>query len=130
VGAIATACNTGAASSAPDAVDLPGTAWTVTSIGGVATDVTAPPTLTFGADGNVGGTTGCNTYNASYKLDGGSIEIGALSSTLMLCDGPVGAQETVFVTALPKSTTWSIGADGSLTLSGSADIVATPAGAG
>ena len=85
--------------------------------------------MAFGVDGTVSGTTGCNSYNGTYKVDGASITIGPLAMTLMLCQGAVGAQETAFAAALPGSTTWTIGADGKLTLSGSADIVASPAAA-
>lgn len=121
------ACGSSAASTAPDPAAIPGTTWTVSSIGGVATVAGSQPTITFGADGNLNGTTGCNNYFGPYKLDGGSIEIGDLGSTLMLCEGPVGAQEVTFMAALPKSTAWSIGSDGNLTLTGDADIVASPA---
>lgn len=121
------ACGSGSASAAPDPADLVGTTWTVSSIGGVATVGDAQPTIMFGADGNVTGTTGCNNYFGPYKLDGGTIEVGLLGSTLMLCEGPVGAQETTFMAALPKATGWSVGSDGNLTLTGSADIVASPA---
>jgi putative lipoprotein len=106
---------------------LPSTTWTVSSIGGVATVGEAQPTITFGADGQLNGTTGCNNYFGPYKLDGGTIEIGLLGSTLMLCEGPVGAQEVAFMAALPKATAWSIGSDGNLTLTGAADIIASPA---
>ena len=121
------ACGSSAASSAPDPAAIPGTSWTVSSIGGVATVGESQPTITFGADGQLNGTTGCNNYFGPYKLDGGSIEIGLLGSTLMLCEGPVGAQEVAFMAALPKATAWSIGSDGNLTLTGAADIIASPA---
>lgn len=121
------ACGSSAASSAPDPAALVGTTWTVSSIGGVATVGEAQPTMTFGADGQLNGTTGCNNYFGPYKLDGGSIEVGLLGSTLMLCEGPVGAQEVAFMAALPKATAWSIGSDGNLTLTGAADIIASPA---
>ena len=121
-----TACGGSATSSAPNTAALPGTSWTVTTIGGVPTVAATPPKMTFGNDGVVSGTTGCNSYNGSYKLDGGSITIGQLAMTLVLCQGPVGVQETAFTAALQKASAWSIGSNGDLTLSGSADIVATP----
>ncbi len=121
------ACGSGSASTAPDPAAIPGTTWSVSSIGGVATVGGSQPTIAFGADGTVSGTTGCNQYNGTYKLDGGTITISPLASTLMLCEGPIGAQEVAFMAAFPKSTGWSVGSDGNLTLTGSADIVASPA---
>ena len=112
------ACGRGSASA--DDSFLPGTNWTVSSIGG------SEPTIVFKADRTVDGTTGCNHYFGTYKLDGGAITVSPLGSTLMLCQGPIGAQETAFMTAFPKSTGWSVASDGKLTLTGAADIVATP----
>lgn len=120
------ACGPGPDASA-DEDALPGTTWSVSSIGGVATVGASQPTIIFGADGTVSGTTGCNQYNGTYKLDGSSITISPLASTLMLCEGLVGAQETAFMAAFPKSTGWSVGSDGNLTMTGAADIIASPA---
>jgi hypothetical protein len=50
--------------------------------------------------------------------------------TLILCQGPVAIQETAFSLALQKSTAWDVGSNGSLTLTGSAGIVATPVSGG
>jgi heat shock protein HslJ len=52
--------------------------------------------------------------------------VGLLATTLMLCEGAVGVQETAFSAALQGATTWAIAADGTLTLSGAGDIVAKP----
>jgi len=118
------ACGRGSASA--DDSFLPGTNWTVSSIGGVGAVGGSEPTIAFKADRTVDGTTGCNHYFGTYKLDGGAITVSPLGSTLMLCQGPIGAQETAFMTAFPKSTGWSVASDGKLTLTGAADIVATP----
>ena len=123
VATVATACGTGSSASEP--ADLPGTSWSVKSVGATVADATLPPTIVFGLDGVVSGMTGCNTYNGSYKLDGARIAIGPLATTLMLCEGPAGALEPRFAAALQGATAWSIGADGNLTLTGAGDIVAT-----
>jgi heat shock protein HslJ len=124
VAILAVACSGGSGGSSGAA--LPGTSWKVISVAGTQADVSSPPTITFGADGTVSGTTGCNTYNGSYKLDGASIKVGPLAMTLMMCDGPAGALEPAFAAALQGATGWTIGADGNLTLSGAGDIVAAP----
>jgi heat shock protein HslJ len=122
------ACSSSAgASSAPSAsATLSGTAWTATSVGGAFVDANSPPTMDFGADGKVSGTTGCNQYSGTYEVDGNEIAVGPLAMTMMLCEGSVGEQETLFGPALQGATTWAIDATGTLTLSGAVDIVAKP----
>jgi heat shock protein HslJ len=99
----------------------------VASIDGQATIPASPPTLAFSADGMVSGSGGCNQYSGPYEVDGGSIRFGDLASTLMLCEGQVGAQETAFMAALGGATTWRIDAAGALELTGAGRIVAEPA---
>jgi heat shock protein HslJ len=115
-----------AACSSSGSAGLSGTSWTVTSIGGQAT-VAKQPTIVFGADGKVNGTTGCNNYNGTYTISGSSLTISPLATTLMACADPaVNAQETVFTAAFAGATSWAIGSDGNLTLKGKTDIVAKP----
>ncbi len=94
----------------------------------LATDTlrATPPTLRHGADGMVTGTTGCNTDNGAYPVDGAALTFGPLALTMMASEGPVGGQETAFTAALQASTTWTVAADGTLTLMGGGDIVAAP----
>ena len=120
---VAAACGAGASASAMP--DLPGTSWSVQSVGKTEAGSASPPTIDFGWNGIVSGTTGCNTYSGGYELDGARIAVGPLGTTLMLCEGPAGALEPGFTSALQGATAWSIGADGNLTLTGAGDIVAT-----
>ena len=117
------------APSRPSAVSdgVVGTAWVVTSINGQGVVPTAPPTIAFGVDGKVSGTGGCNGYSAPYEIDGGSISVGDISSTLMLCEGAASAQETTFLAALRGATTWRLGPAGALQLDGAGAILAHPA---
>lgn len=66
-------------------------------------------------DGIAGGSGGCNDYSADYTLDGSSLTFGPVTSTLMLCDGPGGEVEAVYLAALPLVTGW-FGDGGGLTL--------------
>lgn len=61
-------------------------------------------TATFGADGRINGSAGCNTYMGPYQSDGQSLTIGPLATTRMLCAQPVMDQETAFLAALGKAT--------------------------
>jgi heat shock protein HslJ len=106
---------------------ISGTAWTVTSVGGQAAVAASPPTIQFGADGTIHGTTGCNQYNGTYTTDGEKLTVGPLATTRMACADPaVNTQEAAFTTAMSGTTSWAIGSDGNLTIKGSADIVAKP----
>ncbi len=130
---------TGCASGSPaPAAALVGTSWTVTSIAKEDTTAT-PPTMVFGADSSISGTTGCNQYTGSYETDGAKITIGSIASTAMACVDPdVSAQAADFLAALGGAVSWEIQPDGKLEirapsaitdLKGTADIVAVPAGA-
>jgi heat shock protein HslJ len=64
-------------------------------------------------EGVVGGTSGCNTYTASYTVDGDSLSIGDAASTEMFCQQPEGAmdQETAFLAALQSASSFELGTD-------------------
>lgn len=105
-----------------------GPTWLVSTIGGSDTVTGSQPTMTFGADGRIEGTGGCNSYGGPYKLDGAAIDVGELASTMMLCtDQSIGAQETAFFAALGGAQTWHVDPNGDVVLGGSSEIVAKPA---
>lgn len=62
-------------------------------------------TATFD-DGSVSGTSGCNGYFASYAVDGGSISVGPIGSTLAFCSDPAGVmdQESAYLSLLERAT--------------------------
>jgi heat shock protein HslJ len=83
--------------------------WNVTGYNTGTQAVTSPIagttlTATFTPDGQVAGNAGCNTYTGPYKLDGTSLTVGPLATTMMACDQPVMDQETAFLTALQTPT--------------------------
>jgi heat shock protein HslJ len=120
------ACLTLAACSSTPAADLPGSQWTVTSIDGTTTQAEGTPTIEFGSDGAVAGTTGCNRYSGKVLVDGDKITFQSIASTLIGCDDALGAQEQAFIAALDKASNWSIGPNGDLTITGGGNIVARP----
>jgi heat shock protein HslJ len=113
------ACSSGASPSAEpstepgmDAVPFEGTTWQLVeyaSEGGAALPVpeAVAATATF-ADGVVSGNGGCNSFTGPYTLDGDTLAIGDLASTMMACEGPRGAVETAFLAIFPKVTTVAV----------------------
>ena len=64
-------------------------------------------TAIFTAD-QVSGAAGCNDYSGTYTLDGTTLKIGPLASTMRACaDEAVNVQEQQFLAALQASTTYS-----------------------
>jgi heat shock protein HslJ len=83
--------------------------WNVTGYNTGTQAVTSPIagttlTATFAATGEVGGNAGCNSYSGPYKLDGTSLTVGPLATTMMACDQKIMDQETAFLTALQTPT--------------------------
>jgi heat shock protein HslJ len=95
--------------------DLAGTSWIVTGYnngqGGVVSVIGGTElTAVFGADGNLSGTAGCNSYNAAYTTDGQAIHIGPAATTRMYCGEPQGVmdQEAQYLAALGSAATYSM----------------------
>ncbi len=104
--------------SAAKEIALAGTSWAVQAYNNGKQAVTTPVigtemTAIFGKDGNLSGSAGCNTYNASYRVDGNSISIGPAATTRMMCAEPEGImeQEMQYLTALSTAAAYKI--DGS-----------------
>ena len=69
-------------------------------------------TLEFAEDGQLGGSGGCNYFGAAFELEGNTIKITDVVSTLMACaDEQVMAQEGLFFAALQSATSFEISAD-------------------
>lgn len=72
---------------------------------------------TFGNDGRITGTAGCNQYFASFTAGDPLITVGDIGSTLMYCSLPEGSmeQEATYLTLLGKAATWTT-RDGNLVI--------------
>ena len=70
------------------------------------TDLTA----TFGADGSLTGSAGCNNYNATYTSDKGTIEITEPAATRKFCSEPEGVmeQEHAYLSVLPTAVGYHV----------------------
>ena len=56
--------------------------------------------------GTVSGSTGCNRYTGPYTVDGDSLELGQIASTMMACPPPADTIERAYVAALGKVAGW------------------------
>ncbi len=65
-------------------------------------------TAVFDDKGQVSGNAGCNTYNASYTVNGNKIKIGPAATTRMACEPDVMAQETAYLNALTNAAIYEI----------------------
>ena len=64
--------------------DLAGTKWKIETMGGAPPPVTLIITAEFN-DGRVSGSSGCNSYGATYTIDNSKLEIGDIAVTEMAC---------------------------------------------
>ncbi|MFF9842386.1 META domain-containing protein [Streptomyces sp. NPDC013740] len=89
----------------PD-VPLLGTAWTVNALldgdtaGSLPAGSEGKAKLTFGKDGRLTGSLGCNRVTAPAKVTGDTITLGAVATTRMICTGPEMDLETKLYDAL------------------------------
>jgi heat shock protein HslJ len=107
LGLLAAACAGGAGGGA----SLTGTVWILSSLDGEAPMTGTTITAELEPRGNLGGTSGCNSYSAQYQVSDSSMTIGPTSGTLMACAEAVMAQETAFLAALGATTSYAISGD-------------------
>lgn len=74
----------------------------------VAEEVIA--TATF-IEGRVAGTTGCNRFSGTYRVDGRSLSLGALAMTRMACMPPRDAVERAMASALEATAGYAVNED-------------------
>jgi heat shock protein HslJ len=92
---------------------LEGTTWQVTAVAGVA-DPGAVPGMQADlvlAAGTASGFGGCNAFTTRYVLDGDSLTFQTPASTMMACEEPTMAFESVYLGALPQTATYTISDD-------------------
>jgi len=95
---------------------LPGTSWEVVAYNNgkqAVVSVLGGTSLTasFGTDGTLSGSAGCNTYTAAYQSDGEqTLTIGPAASTRKMCTEPQGImeQEAQYLAALTTAATYRV----------------------
>jgi heat shock protein HslJ len=120
-------------------VVLAGSSWVVRAVnngkggvGSVALETALD--MSFGDDGRVAGSAGCNRYSGAYTVEGEGLSFGPAAATRRMCAEPerVMEQESEFLAALGTVASWSVQverlqlrtAEGSLAL----DLVSAVAG--
>jgi heat shock protein HslJ len=68
----------------------------------------ADATLSFGNDGSVSGSGGCNSLGGTYETDGSQITFNEITSTLMACDDARMAQESAVTQVLAGTAEYAI----------------------
>lgn len=82
--------------------------WTLSSIDGTPIPATVTATAVFAEDGTLIGTGGCNTFSATYTVDGGDIAMGAIGATRKACAADVMGVENSYLDALQSVTTFAV----------------------
>lgn len=81
--------------------------WKLIAYGNAANPTSALPeietSINFGADGQFGGSVGCNSFGAGYTVNNNQITFEPVVSTLMFCEG-IADQETVVLNILSEQT--------------------------
>lgn len=102
----------------PQALTLAGTSWDVTGFNNgkqavISAVIGTTLTMTFGADGTLSGSAGCNSYTAPFTAAGGAVTIGPPVSTRKMCTQPAGImeQEQQFLRALPTARIFRLEGD-------------------
>jgi heat shock protein HslJ len=104
---------------APEAdAALVGTTWVLSSLvegtgdDGAVSSVAGAPTLRFTDDGDVAGDTGCNTFGATYTLDGATVVISGLSVSDASCPDEIVAGQEAHVLGVLASSGVTVDIDG------------------
>jgi heat shock protein HslJ len=113
--AVALVVGVGACSGSDD--DPTGRAWQLTELEGTSSveGTVVDPTV---QDNQISGSSGCNTYTGAASVDQGANTMTIqpeIASTMMACEDAVMEQETRYLNALPRVTSYEM-ADDTLTL--------------
>jgi heat shock protein HslJ len=108
-GGLVLAARAWAARPAGPAAGLAGTQWVLVSLNGQAPVAGRALTLRFGPDGQLTGDSGCNSYGGAYQLQGATLAVTQLVSTLRACaEQPLNDQETAFQQALGHAAQFTL----------------------
>lgn len=87
---------------------LEGTDWELTAMNGLAPVVNTTLTISF-SDGQMGGSSGCNSYGGEYKVKGDKLTADSIFMTEMACmDNGVMDQEAAFLQIFQDAPSFSV----------------------
>jgi heat shock protein HslJ len=113
-----------ACSSGDPLTQLGGKEWNVTSLFGKSLDgddiTKGLPSLNFNDNGKLFGSTGCNNFTGSYKLDGTKISLDPGAMTKMFCPGDT---EQDFLKAINQVTSLKMDGNTLNLLNGSSTVM-------
>ncbi|WP_230329747.1 META domain-containing protein [Nocardia aurantiaca] len=123
---LATAVAAAGCSSSGDGNDIPsaslmGRSFVSTAVAGTPIPGGGPLTLTF-ADGRVSATSGCNTATGPVDLQGNTLQVGEMASTLTVCPDDVAGTDNWQDGLLRSQPNWTLVGD-TLTLKGNGSTV-------
>jgi heat shock protein HslJ len=106
---ILSACVGGGASASPTGE------WILISYGDASNPRPALPdvetSINFNEDGTFGGSVGCNSFGADYKVDGDQVIFGSIVSTMMFCEGVSDQESSVLNILTDKTVSFTIKGD-------------------
>lgn len=91
--------------------DLEGGAWALVTLGGQPAQAGGDASMTFGEDGALSGSTGCNLFSGSWERDGDTLTLSPGALTQRACPEPLMAQEQQFLAALAATTRYRLDDD-------------------
>ncbi|MGW4350652.1 META domain-containing protein [Nocardia sp. NPDC004582] len=117
----AAGCSSGGGGNQTPPASLTGRTFVSTAVSGTPIPGGGPLTLTF-TEGRVSASAGCNTANGSVDLQGNTLQVGELASTLMACPGDLTGADEWQSGLLRSQPTWTLSGD-TLTLKGNGSTV-------
>lgn len=87
--------------------------WRLVSFGPASSprEAAGETSINFGADGQLAGNVGCNSFGGEYKVSGTSIKFGPLMSTLMACMDTIGDQESAVFAVFTNTASFALTGD-------------------
>lgn len=93
---------------------LSGSNWALVSMDAAAPIAEHQPTLQFGQEYRLSGTSGCNQFYGIYGEDNGQVRIRAVRAGSTRCEAPLMQQETRYFAILRSAAGIEIAEDGTL----------------
>jgi heat shock protein HslJ len=106
----------GSAGARPSPASLGGAEWNVTTLDGEPIPAPSKITIQFLENDRVAGNSGCNRFQGSFSMSGGSLSFGPLMGTKRACPEPQMSLESRFLGLMQEVTSAELTTDGALVL--------------